>query len=61
MEIQAELEKLLQKDKVKKEDILTAQRTQELFQDFEENHNQEAQQFKQILEKVAESQKQAII
>ena len=37
MEIQAELEKLLQKDKAEKEDILTAQRTQELFQDFEKS------------------------
>ena len=58
MNLQKELENLLQKDQVKKENILTSQRTQELFQDFEKNHNQEAQQFKQKLEKSVENQKQ---
>src|SRR5215213_3310727 len=58
MNLQKELENLLQKDQAKKENILTSQRTQELFQDFEKNHNQEAQQFKQKLEKSVENQKQ---
>ena len=58
MNLQKELEEFLQKDQTKKEAILTSQRTQELFQDFEKNHNQEAQQFKQKLEKSVENQKQ---
>ena len=58
MNLQKELENLLQKDQAKKEAVLTSQRTQELFQDFEKNHNQEAQQFKQKLEKSVENQKQ---
>src|SRR5439155_16907107 len=58
MNLQKELENLLQKDQLKKENILTSQRTQELFQYFEKNHNQEAQQFKQKLEKSVENQKQ---
>ena len=58
MNLKKELENLLQKDQAKKEAVLTSQRTQELFQDFEKNHNQEAQQFKQKLEKSVENQKQ---
>lgn len=57
--ISEELKKVLDQDQVKKEEVFTAQRTQELFQDFENHHNQEAQRFKQKLEKANEQQKEA--